>query len=295
MRRRDLLNISGDLAARVISARVLELTASRRSVDTVLRLRRRGEEYLRHIEFEGRYRRGLELRLFEYAARLAVQFRLPVATTVIFLRPPAPIGLAYCELINGRVVLERRFDVVRLWAIEPKRLLSMGAGPAALIGLLRDARIDDVREAVKLILRSTRPPESHDLMYVLHALSSERYTPKALEKMIPKGAAMGSGMFAKEFRQARAEGRAEGVHAIRQTCIDIVKLLHPTLVGRVAPAVSECDSLPTLRKWTVAATQSSGDELARLVTETGPRKRSKGTFSRQRVTRPARRAARRSR
>ncbi len=58
---------------------------------------------------------------------------------------------------------------------------------------------------------------------------------------------MGSGMFAKEFRQARVEGRAEGV---RQTCAEIVRRFHPTLVGRVAPAIEVCDSLPTLRKWT---------------------------------------------
>jgi hypothetical protein len=294
MRRRDLLGISGDHDVRVVSVGVYELTASRRSVDTVLRLRRRGgEEYLRHVEFEARYRRGLELRLFEYAARLAVQFRLPVATTVIFLHPPAPREMAYREMIGGRVVLERRFDVVRLWEIEPRRLLAMGAGPAALVGLLRDSRPDHVRNAVQLIRRSTRPPERHDLMYVLHALSSERYTPRELEQMIPKGAVMGSGMFAKELRQARAEGRAEAVRSIRQTCADIVRRFHPALVERVAPAIEACDSLPTLRKWTMAATELSDDEFASLVTGVG--KRVETSVSRQRVPRPARRTAARRR
>ena len=112
--------------------------------------------------------------------------------------------------------------------------------------------------------------------------------------MIPKGAVMSSGMFAKEFRQARAKGRAEGqTEGARQACVDIVKRFHPTLVGRMAPAIGACDSLPKLRKWTMAATELSGDELARLVTRTG--KPVKAPVSRQRVTRPARRAARRSR
>lgn len=224
MQRRDLLSVCDDPQGSVVSARVVELTASRRAVDTVLRVRRPGgEEYLRHIEFEGRYRLGLELRLFEYAARLAVQFRLPVATTVMFLRPPAPRELFYRE-------------------------------------------------------------------DVLQELSSERYTSNELERMIPKGAVMASGMFAKEFRQARVEGRVEG---IRQTCVDIVRRFHPALVGRAAPAIDACDSLPTLRKWTAAAMQQSSDGLERLLKET--RKPVKASVSRQRVTRPARRAARRNR
>jgi hypothetical protein len=287
MRRRDLLSVCRDPQGSVVSARVLELPASRRTVDTVLRVRLPGgREYLRHIEFEGHYRGGLELRLFEYGARLAAHYRLPVATTVMFLSPPAPRTMAYRECIGRRVVLERRFDVVRLWEMQPRRLLAMGAGPAALMGLSRTARPDHVREAVRLISRTTRPPQSDDLMYVLQALSSERYTAKELERMIPKGAVMGSGMFAKELREARAE-------VARQACVDNVKRFHPTLVGRMAPAIGACDSLPKLRKWTMAATELSGDELARLVT--GSALPAKASVSRQRVTRPARRAVRRSR
>jgi len=111
--------------------------------------------------------------------------------------------------------------------------------------------------------------------------------------MIPKEAVMASGMFAKEFRQARAEGRAEGVHSTRQICADIVRRFHPALVGRVAPAIAACESLPTLRKWTVAATQLSGDQFTRLVT--GTRMPGKAKVSRQRVPRPARRPAARRR
>jgi len=90
-RRRDLLSVTGDDDTLIVARSVPELTATRRAVDTVLHLRRPdGQEYLRHIEFEGRYRRGVELRLFEYSSRLAVQHRLPVATTVMFVHPPAP-------------------------------------------------------------------------------------------------------------------------------------------------------------------------------------------------------------
>ncbi len=294
VRTRRLLGLLGERGALVVSAGVIELPVSRRSVDVVIRLRRGHESYLRHVEFEMRYRRGLELRLFEYAARLQAQFRLPVVTTVVFLRPPAPTHLSHREVIGGRVVHERRFDLLRLWDQDPKQLLAMGPGPAALVGRARGASPEHVRAAARLISRSTATTERGDLLYVLQALSAERYTAQELERMIPRKAAMASGMFAKEFRQARAEGRAEGVHTYRQTCLAVVSHHHPTVRRRVTPVIEACDSLPMLRKWTVAAMRLSSAELVRLVAGAG--RPGKVSVSRRRVPRPSRRSvSRRSR
>jgi len=278
---RRLLGLLGEPGALVVSAGVIELPVSRRSVDVVIRLRRGRDSYLRHIEFEMRYRRGLELRLFEYAARLGVQFRLPVVTTVVFLRPPAPTHLSYREVIGGRVVHERRFDVLRLWAQDPEELLAMGPGPAALVGRARGSSAEHVRAAAQLIGRATTTPERGDLLYVLQALSAERYTPEELEGMIPREAAMASGMFAKEFRQARAEG-------LRLSCLDIVRYRHPAVLGRVAPVVQACASVTTLRKWTLAAARLPAADFVRLVTGVPHRKIAS---SQRRAPRPARRAA----
>jgi hypothetical protein len=296
LRPRDLLGLTGDRGARVVSARVIELPATRRSVDTVLRLQRGREVYLRHVEFEMRYRPGLELRLFEYAARLLVQFRLPVLTTVFFLRPPAPAELAHKETIGKRLVHERRFDVVRLWEQNPDELLAMGPGPAALVGQAIQSGVEDVGRAVRLIRDSTQPPDRNDLLYILQALCGERYTVKELAGLIPRGAVMASVMFAKEFRQARAEARAEGraegaargIRSHRKACLDVVSHHHPAVRGRVTPAIEACDSLPTLRKWTVAAMRLSSAEFVRLVA--GATRPGNASVSRQRVTRPARRA-----
>jgi hypothetical protein len=259
---------------------VIELPASRRSIDVVIRLRCGRETYLRHVEFEMRYRRGLELRLFEYAARLGAQFRLPVFTTVVFMGPPAPRRLSYREGIRGQVVHERHFDVLRLWDLDPDELLAMGPGPAALVGRARDSARAHVQAAVQLIMR-TALPERADLLYVLQALSAERYTARELEGMIPKEAAMASGMFAKEFRQARAEG-------LRLSCLDIVKYRHPDVLGRVTPAVQACASITTLRKWTLAAARLPAADFVRLVTAAPSRKRG---MSQRRAPRPARRAS----
>jgi predicted transposase YdaD len=306
---RRLLGLLGEREAVVVSAGVIELPVSRRSVDVVIRLRRGHDTYLRHVEFEMRYRRGLELRLFEYAARLQAQFRLPVVTTVVFLRSPAPAHLSHREVIDGQVVHQRRFDVLRLWDQDPEQLLAMGPGPAALVGRARGSSAEHVRAAAQLICRSTSAAERSDLLYVLQALCAERYTAKDLERMIPREGAMASGMFAKEFRQARAEGRAqgraegraqgraegkaEGLAEAVSTCLEIVRHIHPTAIGRVAAAVEGCQSLPTIRKWTVAAAQLPAAEFIRLIS--GSTTHGKAAVSRRRAPRPSRRSSRRSR
>ena len=71
VRTKDLLPLTDDAGAKVVSALAVELSAGRRTVDLVLRLRRGAEEYLRHVEFQSRHRRDLALRCFEYTARLA--------------------------------------------------------------------------------------------------------------------------------------------------------------------------------------------------------------------------------
>jgi hypothetical protein len=281
---------------RVVSARVVELPATKRSVDLVIRLRRGQETYLRHVEFEMRYRRGLELRLFEYTARLEAQFRLPVATTVVFVRPPAPKGLSHRDLIGGRIVNEWRFDVLRLWDLDPEELLAMGPAPAALVGSARGSSAQHVRAAVELISRRTAPPERDDLLYVLQALCGERYTGREIDGMIPQEAVMGSGMVAKVVRearaQARAQGRAEVAEVLRSTCLDVVKHHHPAALERVAPVIETCQDLPSLHKWTLEATRMPASEFVRLVTAV-PRRTP--ASSQRRAPRPARRAASRRR
>jgi predicted transposase YdaD len=304
-RTREILGLLGERGARVVSARVIELPASRRTVDVVLRLRRGRESYVRHVEFEMRYRRGLELRLFEYAARLEAQFRLPVATTVVFLRPPAPRRLSHRHQLRGRLVNEWRFDVLRLWDYDPEKLLAMGPGPAALVGRARSSGIEHVRAAVRLISHRTAPPERDDLLYVLQVLCGGRYTAEELERMIPREAAMGSGMFAKEFRQARAEGKAEGkaegraegraegqAEGLRATCLDIVGRFHPALVGRLTPVIEACRDSHELRQWTLAATRLPASDFVQLIM--GVQLRSTASRAR-RAPRPARRAAARKR
>jgi hypothetical protein len=131
LRPRDLLGLIGDAGAALVSAQVVELASLSRRVDTVLRLRRGRQSYIRHLEFAMKYWKVLECRCFSYAALLVMRYRVPVLTTVVLVKKSGPREVAFREVLGGRVVHERRFEVVRLWEIDPERALRLGPGGAA--------------------------------------------------------------------------------------------------------------------------------------------------------------------
>ena len=258
-RTRDFLPLMGDSGARVLSALAYELPEGKRTVDLVLRLRRGGEEYLRHIEFQTRHEGDVAVRCFEYASRLAVRSGRPVLTTVIYLRSPGRDELAYRHTLAGRVVNEWRFDVVQLWKESPA---------------------------------AQRP----DLLATLQVFAEGRYTARQLARVIPEEVVMASGLFEKAVAKGRTEGLAKGrtqglskgrTQEARQICVELAKALHPAVAGRVVPAIEACSELTRLRRWALRAPRVSDVEFARLVTGRGAARP-----TRRRVPRPARKAVR---
>ena len=217
LRATDLLPVTGDRGAEVVSRQVPELSAVRRHPDFVLKLRRGSEVYLRHLEFEMRYRKGLALRVFEYAAALASEHELPVASTVLILRGPAPRSLVHEERIGGRVVCRRRISVVRLWQMDPGAAMRLGLGGAALVGLMgrRNPRV--VEAAARRIEEESSPRQCRELSTVLRMLSEGRYTARELERVVPRGVAMASSLFKEVQKLARAEGRRRAVPRVRSS------------------------------------------------------------------------------
>ncbi len=142
------------------------------------------------------YRKGLALRVFEYAAGLAVEHGLPVASTVIVLRGPAPSSLVYQERIGGRIVCWRRISVVRLWRMDPAAAMRLGLGGAALVGLMGRRNLRVVEEAARRIKAESSPRHWRDLWAVLRMLSEGRYTARELERVVPKEVVMASSLIA---------------------------------------------------------------------------------------------------
>jgi hypothetical protein len=294
LRAADLLPVIGDGRAQVLSRLVPELNAVTRRPDFVLKLKRGSEVYLRHLEFEVKYRKGLALRVFEYAAALAAEHGLPVASTVIFLTGPAPSSLVHEERVGRRVVCRRRISVVRLWRMDPAAAMRLGLGGAALVGLMGRGNLRMVEAAARRIKAESSPRQSRDLWAVLRMLSEGRYTARELERVVPKEVVMASSLIAEVKRRSRAEGRAEGeVAAARSLCSELVKQHHPAILALVAPVIEACTDAGRLQSWALAASRVSDAELERLVgpgAPAGSATRSGSRSSRGRAPRPSRRA-----
>lgn len=287
LRPRDLLAVVGDAGAVILSTQVAELQSLTRRVDSVLRLRRGRERYIRHLEFEMKYRKGLELRCFEYATRLAIHFKVPVLTTVVLVEKPGRRELAYREVLGGRVVHERRFDVVRLWEMDPERALRLGPGAAALIGLAEKASLPLVARAARKIQRETGGVVQRDLLFILQAFSGRRYTAGELAEAIPRETVMASSLWAEAVREGRKEGRIE---AARELCLNLAKRHHPEVAGRVVASIEGCSDVERLQDWALRASELSDSAFLSLVMEQAGSK--SGLAGRGRTPRPSRKAKR---
>jgi hypothetical protein len=297
LRARDLLALTGDRGARVLSRQIPELAAVSRRLDFVIKLERHGETYLRHLEFEMRLRGDLASRMFEYGAALAAHHRLPVVSTAIILTPPAPPGLAYEERVGGRVVCWRRIRVVRLWRMKPATAMRLGVGGAALVGLMGRPDIRVVETAARRIEAGAPPRQYRDLSAVLRMLSQGRYTARELERVVPKEVMMGSSLVAEVRRAGEAVGRVKGeLTAARSICAALAKQHHAATLPQVAGVIKACRDAGLLHRWALAAPRVSDEEFVRLVQSSSsaatpsPRKASSARTRRVRATRPSRRA-----
>jgi hypothetical protein len=294
LRARDLLALTGDRGARVVSRRIPELAAVTRRLDFVIKLERDGETYLWHLEFEMRLRRDLASRMFEYGAALAARHRMPVVSTAIILTPPAPPGLAYEERVRGRVVCWRRIRVVRLWRMKPAAAMRLGVGGAALVGLMGRPDIRVVQKAARCIEAGAPSRQYRDLAAVLRMLSQGRYTAQELERVIPKEVVMGSSLIAEVRRAGRAEGE---LAAARALCVDFAEQYHVATLPRVAAVINGCGNADLLRRWAIEAPRVSDEGFVRLLQRqtpaaaARPRKTTSSSRTRRaRATRPSRRA-----
>lgn len=100
----DFLGLLGDSGAAVLSTNVIEVQDLRRTVDCVIKLRKGGEVYYRHVEFQSEPDARMAERCFRYNSQLLLQLGRPVLTTVLYLQPPGPLELAYRVVLGGRMV-----------------------------------------------------------------------------------------------------------------------------------------------------------------------------------------------
>jgi hypothetical protein len=290
----DLLPLAGDRGVVVKESVIPELVAVSRRLDFVLKLERKGEVFLRHVEFQTAYGKDIALRVHEYATALAARYELPVASTVIVLTGRAPQSLLWEERVGGRWMCRRRIKVVRLAGMAPAQLIRLGPGGAALAGLAGPPSVPVLEAAARCIEAGAAQRHIPDLLTILRMLSDGRYTASELERVVPRGVVMASNLIATIVRRTRAETRAEVREEFREEgreestrtlCSDLIERLHPAIVTAVRPHIDACRDAERLRGWLLAAPQATDEALLRLIESeaTGP-VRSKKTAAKPRTS-----------
>jgi hypothetical protein len=159
---RDLLRLTHEEEATVLSVEVVELHALKRTADCVIKLRRDGEVYYRHFEFQSEPDPEMAQLCFCCNAQLVVQTKAPVLTTVLYLFPPEPKegSSAYRVMLCGREINVWRFDEVRLCEVSAAEVLAGGApGLLALVPLMAGGESLEVIERAAAAIEDGLPQE----------------------------------------------------------------------------------------------------------------------------------------
>lgn len=83
-----------------------------------------GKHGILHIEFQTQVKDDIGLRLAGYALRLFQQYKLPVLSVVIFLRPAAHIPVSpFGWDWDSREALRYHYESIRLWELSAEQLL----------------------------------------------------------------------------------------------------------------------------------------------------------------------------
>jgi hypothetical protein len=162
------------------------------------------------------------------------------------------------------VVHERRFDVLRLWEVDPERAVRLGPGAAALVGLAEKGTLPLLARAARRIHRETEGAVRSDLLFILQALSRRRYTDNELAGVIPKETVMASSLWAEAVGKGRKEGAVVDARAF---CVELAREHHPEIADRLVPLIEACSDVERLHEWGLQATRLPDTEFLRLVTE----------------------------
>jgi hypothetical protein len=240
----DLLVLTGDEGATVEDAEAVEVPAMSRRPDCVLKLNRAGE----------------------------CLSGLPVLTTVIFLRPPGPVGEPVFRLeLQGSEINCWRFEWVRLWERDAGWALAQGGvGALVLLPLMKNESLERIEEAARRIRRSAPRGQQPDLLAALNIFAGGRYTAEQLARLVGRELMIESSF----WEWARSEGRAEGqLLAERELCLAMVLAYHPALLPELRPQIEICDDAERLKGWVLQAPRLSAAAFKGLF---GPHPRPRG-------------------
>jgi hypothetical protein len=203
------------VSARQVELLDVDLSTVTAAADCILRVGRRRDLPLRHVEFESNPKDWLPRRSAFYNALIGYKTGQAVRTSLLLLRPEARnrrFTGVYAEADGaGEEWFRFRYDVVRLYELDPEVFLS---GPLAVLPLATLCRVPAgrftrvVREVETRLLTEAPEPLGRDLYaasYILAGLSHPRRLVNTLMKGLP-------GMReSSTYRHILEEGREQGI------------------------------------------------------------------------------------
>jgi predicted transposase YdaD len=280
----------------------LELKNLTRTVipDALYRINVDGQIGLLHVEFQKRADPEMANRVWEYNVRATLQYKCPVYSFVIYLRPVSGIpesAVTWGFEKYGRVH-DFRFTNVKLWELPQEALRETGlVGLLPLLILTKDGEQHSVAEQVFDELREAGKNELLSVALLLAGLvftdeSEKRWLErrramleeilrdswiyqdilregleegreKGLEEGLEKGLEKG---LAKGLEKGLEEGREEGIRNMRLSILDIVKVRFPAIVDVVKKGLDSIDDPMLLRRLNLKmSTATDANEAARAL------------------------------
>jgi predicted transposase YdaD len=141
-------------------------------------------EYLLHLDFEsGHFRRELPLRLRLYNSVFEYRHDRVVLSVLVLLCPQADspqwTGLLQRGFPGQDPLSTLRYQVVRVWQLDPERLLAGGVGTLALapISAVPEGQVKEVVRRMRRRLTGPRAPDkAQDIMIASYVLLGLRYS-----------------------------------------------------------------------------------------------------------------------
>jgi len=169
------------LSVRLVGAlENVELALPTRLVDFVHRIEYKGQEYILHVEFQLEHEADLPRRMCIYYGALTGQFRLPIITLVLYLKPrETPVPDEYVVRLGDLVTNRFSYLAIKLWdyvdEIQSGRYRELAP---LLLMLVRDPDERILSQERELIRAETDAQKRADLLAAAVAIGS-RYFDKA--------------------------------------------------------------------------------------------------------------------
>lgn len=200
----------------------------------------------------------MDERCFRYNTQMILQYRVPVVTTVIYLRRSATLAESvFRVMLAGREINRWQFESLRLWEVEGSSAVAAGLpGLLALVPLMKGTDLAMIEASVLRIQEKAPAGQRDDLLAILYTFAEGRFDIERIQRIIGREKLMHSTL----YQEAIAEGHLE---KCRKLCAAVLRKWHPMLPAEAFQAIADCTDEELLDELILNASERGPDEIWR--------------------------------